>query len=157
MVGELSLPQPTSITIANAKPAVANPHRNGRQALNLASTIPHTANSNPSSKYHIRGPLCGKLIAAATSFTVITACAPVVPGVTEAGANVAVAPVGNPVADNTTAPVNVTPNGAIVIGTATEPPCPTANAVCGAAIVYAVVTVTTTAGEVDAATLALPE
>lgn len=90
---------------------------------------------------------------------VSTVVAPVVPGVTTAGAKLAVAPGGSPVADMVTALLNGPPTGGTIIGMLTDPPCANTKGVCGAVTLKlaAAFTVIGMTAEVDAPEDALPE
>jgi hypothetical protein len=82
--------------------------------------------------------------------------APVRPGVTVGGLNVALAPGGSPVAESVTTPSNAPPSGGTVMSMVAAPPGATGTGAVGAVTVKEAVTVSLTAEEVEAAKPALP-
>src|SRR5271156_1839005 len=73
------------------------------------------------------------------------------------GVNTAIAPGGNPVADNVTGRLNVPPSGGTVSGKVTSAPCGTVTGAGGATTMNPGATVTIDAAEVEVAEVALPE
>jgi hypothetical protein len=96
------------------------------------------------------------LAVADASCMVITVVAPAAPGVTVGGLKVTVAPAGSPEAESVTTLSNAPPSGGKVILMVAAPPGATGTGVVGAVTVKAVVTVSLTAEEVEAANPALP-
>jgi hypothetical protein len=87
---------------------------------------------------------------------VMTVGAPALPGVTVGGLKVATAPGGRPEADIVTTLSKAPPRGGTEILKVAIPPGATVTGAAGAVTVYAVVTTSATADELEAANSALP-
>lgn len=103
------------------------------------------------------GPAGTPAFVAVSNWMVNIVGAPVVPGVTVGGLNVAVAPGGSPVADIVTTLLNGPPSGGTVMPITTEPPSAAVNGVAAAVTAYATVTVSVSTDEVEVPREVLPE